>query len=451
MVIELQCSHCGKQYKLKDALAGKRVKCGCGAAMNVPEDGSALLDLLESTADEPMPKSTAPSLPASSPQARKPVDPRIEKAKAPRTTVMDMQTGRTSELAVVALGLGIAAILVLGSSLTLLLPAFLAHIVFTSLYIGAAFGLARFAKPAIEIGMISAVVTISGLVFLVAIAGLAYFFPVSFVFVLLFISSVVLAGAAVMCSAICLRLVKTSEGKITGTAQAVGNIVVLAIVFAPIAIAILLTVEFQTDDGSLNGLRRIGLAMDGFHDVNDCFPARASHDKDGKPLLSWRVHLLPYLEGQELYDKFRLDEPWDSPHNRALIAAMPAVYDTGSGQGKTCFQVVVGDETMFPADAIPQGELDRLRGLGAIRKSSVVDPLALTVLVVWARTDRAVVWTAPDDVVFDKENPLAALGGLRSTTHTALMANAAVFEIRPLGLPAADQTWFTRDDTALGN
>ena len=61
------------------------------------------------------------------------------------------------------------------------------------------------------------------------------------------------------------------------------------------------------------------------------FPARANFDKQGKPLLSWRVHILPYLEENPLYQQFHLDEPWDSEHNRKLIPMMPAFYRNPSG------------------------------------------------------------------------------------------------------------------------
>ena len=56
------------------------------------------------------------------------------------------------------------------------------------------------------------------------------------------------------------------------------------------------------------------------------FPARAIFDKQGKPLLSWRVQILPFVEEGELFKQFHLDEPWDSEHNKPLIAKMPAVY-----------------------------------------------------------------------------------------------------------------------------
>ena len=74
-----------------------------------------------------------------------------------------------------------------------------------------------------------------------------------------------------------------------------------------------------------NNLKQIGLAMHNFHESYGGFPAAYSGDKTGKPLLSWRVHILPFVEGEALYRQFKLDEPWDSPHNKKLIARMPAV------------------------------------------------------------------------------------------------------------------------------
>ncbi|MHC5543656.1 DUF1559 family PulG-like putative transporter, partial [Singulisphaera rosea] len=81
-------------------------------------------------------------------------------------------------------------------------------------------------------------------------------------------------------------------------------------------------------------LKRIGLALHNYHDANGHFPPSAIVDKNGRPLLSWRVAILPFLElegegvkGSEgLYKQFRLDEPWDSPHNKALLPKMPAPY-----------------------------------------------------------------------------------------------------------------------------
>ena len=74
-----------------------------------------------------------------------------------------------------------------------------------------------------------------------------------------------------------------------------------------------------------NNLKMLGLAMHNYLAAhNNTFPSPALPGKDGKPALSWRVALLPYLDQQSLYDRFHLDEPWDSPHNKALIKEMPA-------------------------------------------------------------------------------------------------------------------------------
>ena len=68
---------------------------------------------------------------------------------------------------------------------------------------------------------------------------------------------------------------------------------------------------------SVNNLKQILLAMHVYAQAHREFPARAIFDKQGKPLLSWRVQLLPYIEQETLYKQFHLDEPWDSEHNRA--------------------------------------------------------------------------------------------------------------------------------------
>ena len=73
-------------------------------------------------------------------------------------------------------------------------------------------------------------------------------------------------------------------------------------------------------EASSRKMKQIGLAMHNYHDANKSFPAQASFDASGRPLLSWRVLLLPYLEQNELYKQFHLDEPWNSEHNRKLIA-----------------------------------------------------------------------------------------------------------------------------------
>ncbi|HVS35105.1 MAG TPA: DUF1559 domain-containing protein, partial [Gemmataceae bacterium] len=96
----------------------------------------------------------------------------------------------------------------------------------------------------------------------------------------------------------------------------------------------------------VNDLKQLGLAVHNYHDANGAFPKPAIYDKDGKPLLSWRVMLLPYLEQNELYQQFHLDEPWDSDHNKKLLEKMPKVFAPPDSDAfknhEAAFQALVG-------------------------------------------------------------------------------------------------------------
>lgn len=142
-----------------------------------------------------------------------------------------------------------------------------------------------------------------------------------------------------------------------------------------------------------NNLKQIALAMHNYHSAHNSFPAAFSASKDGKPLLSWRVHILPYLEANALYEKFHLDEPWDSDHNKALISQIPRTYVCPSGgrslpaEGKTGYLTFRGAATLFP-------------GAQGIKLQDVTDGTSNTILVVDAGDAAAVPWTKPADWEF---------------------------------------------------
>src|SRR5262249_12689161 len=104
-----------------------------------------------------------------------------------------------------------------------------------------------------------------------------------------------------------------------------------------------------------NNLKMIGLAFHNYHDANGHM-IRAICDGKGKALLSWRVAILPFIEEEKLYKEFKLDEPWDSPHNKKLIAKMPKVFagapvkagDPEPASNTTPYQVFMGPGTPFP-------------------------------------------------------------------------------------------------------
>ena len=112
------------------------------------------------------------------------------------------------------------------------------------------------------------------------------------------------------------------------------------------------SVEPANRSQSFNNIKQIMLAMHNFasQDKSQAFPP-AFIAKDGKPLLSWRVAMLPYLDQKNLYAKFHLDEPWDSEHNKALIATMPGTYRSPMSKltdGRTVYVVPRGATTAFP-------------------------------------------------------------------------------------------------------
>jgi hypothetical protein len=148
-----------------------------------------------------------------------------------------------------------------------------------------------------------------------------------------------------------------------------------------------------------NNLKQLILAMQNYNDTYNQLPGAAICDKTGKPLLSWRVALLPYIEQQGLYNQFKLDEPWDGPNNIKLLAKMPKVYllpgDTETPADRTHYQVFVGKGAAF--------ELKR----GYKIPGDFPDGTSNTILI--AEVANAVPWTKPEDVPFDPRQPMLPL------------------------------------------
>jgi hypothetical protein len=189
-----------------------------------------------------------------------------------------------------------------------------------------------------------------------------------------------------------------------------------------------------------NQFKEMTIAMINYHESKKHLPASAAiRDKDGNPLLSWRVAILPYLNEEKLYKQFRLDEPWDSPHNRALIDKMPAVYadpdsklNELSRAGKTTYQVPVAAETIFHSQEGTQ-----------IR--DITDGTSKTILIMEVDPSRAVEWTKPQDYEVDVQNPLKGVARVDRTVFTAGFADAHVEAIRVDAEPAKLRGLLTRD------
>lgn len=171
---------------------------------------------------------------------------------------------------------------------------------------------------------------------------------------------------------------------------------------------------------TVTNLKHLGLAMHNYYEVHKSFPPSGTVSKDGKQrLLSWRVMILPYLDQEALYKQFHLDEPWDSEHNKGLIAKLPEIYDSAiwnaemRQKGMTTYQVPVGPKTVF-------GMLE-----GA-KFRDIIDGTSNTVMIVDVLPERAVVWTKPDDLPFDPKDPWRGVAVLPKGTFWACFCDGSV-------------------------
>jgi len=171
---------------------------------------------------------------------------------------------------------------------------------------------------------------------------------------------------------------------------------------------------------SMNNLKQIALAMHNYLDIYKTFPPHASYDKNGKPLLSWRVHILPFIEEDALYKEFHLDEAWDSEHNRKLISRMPKIYLSPLSrlgpEHKTVYLLPVGKDTIFPAHE------------KGTRISDITDGTSNTIMIVEAADSHGVIWTKPEDLKVKSKEPLAGLtDGQRKGFNTAFADGSVRF------------------------
>jgi hypothetical protein len=193
-------------------------------------------------------------------------------------------------------------------------------------------------------------------------------------------------------------------------------------------------------------LQQIGLAMHNYEATMGQLPAGIVGPK-GEIGLSWRVQILPYIEGDrdaaKLYEQFNLKEPWDSEHNKKLLAKMPKVFESPgkAAEGKTHLRSFAG-ETAFvrlpPQGFVPKGKappppfpnLQPGMPVPGNRLAGISDGTSNTIAV--AEAPEAVEWTKPDDLPFrgfptlEKPIPAPKLGGVFDGGFHGLMCDGAV-------------------------
>jgi hypothetical protein len=145
-------------------------------------------------------------------------------------------------------------------------------------------------------------------------------------------------------------------------------------------------------------MRDLAKAAAEYDDTVLGLPLSYNANSVGQPLLSWRVHLLPYLGRADLYKQFHLDEPWDSPHNRPLLEKMPDIYRSGGDQsapGRTRILAVTGPRTFL---ALPNpGQFGQTTPKGLRWNDATRDGASNIVALVEVTPELSVEWTKPQD------------------------------------------------------
>jgi hypothetical protein len=210
--------------------------------------------------------------------------------------------------------------------------------------------------------------------------------------------------------------------------------------------------EVKKRKASVANLKKIGLAVIEFADAHKGWlPPPAICSKEGKPLLSWRVAILPQLGHKELFEQFKLDEPWDSEHNKKLLEKMPEVYADPGGKPKqqhtTFYQAIVGPGAAWEFKPNPKA---RFNADGLRYPAAFQDGVSNTLFV--AETGPAVPWTKPEDVRYDPKKKLPKFGGVYPGGFHALMGDGSARFVRSVVSEATLRAIITRSaDDKIGD
>jgi hypothetical protein len=189
--------------------------------------------------------------------------------------------------------------------------------------------------------------------------------------------------------------------------------------------------QFPQSCQCTNNLKQIALGLLNYHDKFSSLPPSYVPDKNGKPMHSWRVLVLPNIEQDSLYRAYRFGEPWNSPNNSKLAAAGPPEYvcpgdrkSAGQGPTVTNYLAVTGPGTAWSSDKPSRPGPRRI----------VNDRRVLVVEVENSRIN----WIEPKDLTVDQ-----AIAGLTSKSgprissgHDPRLANAVLADGESVELPS---------------
>jgi len=179
---------------------------------------------------------------------------------------------------------------------------------------------------------------------------------------------------------------------------------------APVLLALR---EVKHRNVAMDNLKRISVAFHDYHKEHNHFPPAIVLGPDGKTPHSWRVELLPYLDQKSLHQEYKMNEPWNSNHNKKVLAKIPAVFRNPNDNGmiiNTSYFAVVGKNTAFG-------------NKNGVKLSDITDGAKNTILIV--ETKLNVPWSKPEDIIYDGNKNLI-FGGFHPGYFHILLCNGLV-------------------------
>ena len=221
----------------------------------------------------------------------------------------------------------------------------------------------------------------------------------------------------------------------------------------PVAVALLLPAVQAARSAArrvqgINNVKQIVLGVHNFHDTYQGMPPAYIPDANDKPGLSWRVAILPFIEQQNLYNQFKMDEPWDSEHNKKLIPMMPKVYRSETSRaepGKATYLGIGGPKGIF----VPPAGKGKMWKPG-ITFAAVTDGLSNTAMIVEVADDAAVIWTKPDDFIPNEKDPFKGVGFVRNGGAELVTVGMADGSVKSLTRTVSAKVWLLLLDKADG-
>jgi hypothetical protein len=238
-------------------------------------------------------------------------------------------------------------------------------------------------------------------------------------FVVLWSSLMVFGGAGIAVFVIVLGMAAVLNGKTRGF----GCLMVPLLLFATLVVLLVPVVrgfrEVNRGESCERHLRQLHLALHNYAAAYGCFPPVHVSDKNGRPIHSWRVLILPFLSEDRLYQQYNFKEPWDGPNNKKLLAQRPHPYechcDEASAQdGVTTNVVAIVGKNAFWQPGKPRDAKD-------------LGDRAFTTAMLIEVADSGVYWTEPRDFCLDglRADGATSSGVKLSTRHSPSLCEAA--------------------------